>query len=149
MCIDEVMEYLVNYGIYGTRFRQVKNALLKYEESEIIEEIIQSIDNFKNEKNVATTISNVKLVNLPEDIKIGMKIYDYVSVPEESNPDQNAVDLASISSKCQKIHRFNDQIRDFHDEITGFSFKQTPNIPTTDVILSKKTTTIYSLLKKV
>ena len=71
MTIDEVMEYLVNYGIYGTRFRQFKNALLKNEESEIIKEIIQSIDNFKDEKNVATTISNVKLVNLPEDIKIG------------------------------------------------------------------------------
>ena len=42
MTVDEVMQYLVNYGLYGERFIIVKNELKKNEHSDFLEEIAEA-----------------------------------------------------------------------------------------------------------
>ena len=47
MTIDEIMQHLVNYGVYGKVYARVKEELKRNEDSEFLDGIIEKIDGSK------------------------------------------------------------------------------------------------------
>ena len=145
MTVDEVMQYLVNYGLYGERFIIVKNELKKNEHSDFLEEIVCKITADNTELAERGKVSNY---SMPEDIKIAIRQYDFVPVESNSSDKLNGkTPIAEIEGTLDKIQEFSDKISVEHDKLKDFTF-QLDDIPKTDVKLSKNITTVLNLYEK-
>ena len=153
MTTDEIMQYLVNYGIYGKNYSRVVTEMKVNEDSEFLDDIVRKISVEKDSLERTECDNEPTLVTsnfmLPEDIKLAMKQYDYMpidSVARKSTDFKLFQD--QVLSSIDSVNDFGVRTREIHEKITDHTFQQT-NIPEINHKLSTEISTIVSLCSNI
>merc|ERR1711934_249663 len=131
MTIDEIMQYLVNYGVYGEKYAKIVAEIKKNQDSEFLDEIVAKIEKSRleiqktssensDETEVEPTVSKF---TLPDDIKLAIKQYDYVPIDSvvEKSSDCEVVQNR-ILSDIDAVKDFGVKTREMHEKIKNFTF---------------------------